>query len=249
MSAMLALATALLGGSALAQAQDDGGVRLDAPPLCDSEARPAPRQLLDRFINADCAACWRDEATPDAAANTLALDWVLPGSLGDEAPLAAVARRDALERLNSLRLPPPPQGAVDRSRVRPPRGAGAQPLRVAHGQALSGYVGASLTWQPPKGMARTGPLTAWLALVEELPRGTEDSPVARRLVRNLVVAPIDPHRRELAGADIWRVLNVPEGAQPARLEVAGWVTDARGRVVAAAASRCPSPSSGAAGAR
>jgi hypothetical protein len=33
-------------------------------------------------------------------------------------------------------------------------------------------------------------------------------------------------------------MSIPEGAKPERLRVVGWVEDARGRVVAAAQSRC-----------
>jgi len=45
------------------------------------------------------------------------------------------------------------------------------------------------------------------------------------------------HRRLLES----RPLNVPEGAQPARLRVIGWVEDARGRIRGIAASRCAPP--------
>jgi hypothetical protein len=33
-------------------------------------------------------------------------------------------------------------------------------------------------------------------------------------------------------------MNIPEGADPARLRVVGWVEDAHGRIVAAAQSHC-----------
>jgi hypothetical protein len=36
-------------------------------------------------------------------------------------------------------------------------------------------------------------------------------------------------------------MSIPEGANPKRLRVVGWVEDARGRVVATAQSRCPQP--------
>jgi hypothetical protein len=35
-----------------------------------------------------------------------------------------------------------------------------------------------------------------------------------------------------------RPMRIPEGAQPERLRVIGWVEDARGRLVAAARSAC-----------
>ncbi|MGZ5787668.1 MAG: hypothetical protein ACXWJM_17280, partial [Ramlibacter sp.] len=67
-----------------------------AQSLCSSDGQPQPVALLERFINADCEACWSDPATPKAGPHELALDWVLPGAKGDDAPLSPVARRDAL---------------------------------------------------------------------------------------------------------------------------------------------------------
>jgi hypothetical protein len=72
-------------------------------------ASPGPTQLLERFINANCESCWADPATPKAAAGQLALDWVLPGDKGDDAPLSAVAAREALDRLAALRQGLPAQ--------------------------------------------------------------------------------------------------------------------------------------------
>ena len=53
------------------------------PSSCSSDGVPAPRALLERFINADCATCWGAKQTPDAASGTLAIDWVTPGAKGD----------------------------------------------------------------------------------------------------------------------------------------------------------------------
>ena len=64
------LAVLLLTAAASAQAQ----------PVCASDGQPQPVQLMERFINADCNSCWTDPATPQAAANEIALDWVVPGS-------------------------------------------------------------------------------------------------------------------------------------------------------------------------
>lgn len=212
---------------------------LTAPPLCESSALPPPRRLLERFINADCEACWR-EPSAAAGSGTLAVDWVVPGAQGDEAPLAAVARRDALARLAALHATAPATSMVHGSKLHPQATHPVQPLRVAHGVALGGYIGASLQWRAAAPTPQR-PLTAWLALVEVLPKGSEGSPVERHLVRNLIVAPLRRGRNELGGAAIWRVMNVPDGARPERLEVAGWVADAQGRIVAAAQSRCPAP--------
>ncbi len=78
-----------------------------ARALCTSDGLPQPQAVLERFVNADCADCWSDPATPRAAPGTLALDWVLPGTKGDAAPLSSVALDEALDRMYALRLPSP----------------------------------------------------------------------------------------------------------------------------------------------
>lgn len=194
---------------------------------CSSDGVPAPAALLERFVDAGCEACWRDAATPAARPGDLPLDWIVPSALGDAAPLAAAARRDALARLEALGRPRPPTSDSIRSRKQVVRGK----LRVAQGLAIGGYVGASIEWTGAPPSAWTG----WLALVETLPAGTEGSPVARYLVRNVLQVtwpPGSPRQRES------RPMNVPEGARPERLRVVGWVEDARGRVRAIAASAC-----------
>jgi len=201
-------------------------------PLCDSASQPAPHALLERFISADCADCWTAPGTRAAPRGTLALDWVLPGEQGDDAPLAAVARRETRDRIDFLRL----RWTGERQQLsNEERIARAGRLRVAHGLALGGYMGASLRFEAPRGTA--GPFTGWLALVELLPAGTEGTPVPRALVRNLVAEPIAA-RPQGGFGQIWRSMNLPEGAAPERLEVLGWVSDARGRVLAAAQSAC-----------
>jgi hypothetical protein len=59
-------------------------------------------------------------------------------------------------------------------------------------------------------------------------------------VRNLHTQPVAAQPPGQLG-QIWRTLNVPEGAASERLQVLGWVSDARGRVLAAAQSACPPP--------
>jgi hypothetical protein len=199
--------------------------------------------LLERFINADCAACWTDSATPRAARGQLALDWVLPGSQGDDAPLSAVASRDALARLQSLGHGLPAQAwahtlPVERGQV--------GTLRVAHGLPVSGYVGASIALKPArhsKGAAQ--PWTAWLALVETIPAGTEGTPAARNLVKNTLQSKWDGDKQlskdEQSVFKESRVMNIPPGMNTDRLQLIGWVQDAQGRVIAAAQSRCIKP--------
>lgn len=199
-----------------------------AQSSCSSDGVPAPAALLERFIDASCEACWRDRETPAARPGDLPLDWIVPSAQGEPAPLAAAARRDALERLEALGRPRPAGADSVRSRKQVVRGK----LRVAQGLAIGGYVGTSIEWTGAPPSAWTG----WLVLVESLPAGTEGSPVARHLVRNVLQVmwpPGSPRQRES------RPMNIPEGANPERLRVVGWVEDARGRVRAIAAAACP----------
>src|SRR5688572_11036282 len=151
--------------------------------LCTSDGVAQPTVVIERFINADCETCWKDPATPEAAAGALALDWVVPGSKGEDAPLSTVASRDGLERLQALRRTVPPASEVVTSR----RTGKSLNLRLAQGEAFNDYIGASIEL---KG-AGTAPWQAWLVLVEALPAGTEGSPVARKLVRNVFQPPWD----------------------------------------------------------
>ena len=194
---------------------------------CSSDAVPQPAALLERFISADCERCWADAQTPDAAAGTLAIDWVAPGSRGDDAPLAAVATTDAVLRLQALRKPAPAAAASHFTR----RSEGAPRLRVAHGLPVNDYIGTSIEL-PPGG----GPWRAWLLLVETLPRGAEGTPVERNLVRNAFTADW-PAGAKAARYEL-RPMHIAEGAKPERLRVVGWIEDSRGRVRSIAQSQC-----------
>jgi hypothetical protein len=221
------LLAAGLGFSGTARAQSS----------CSSDGQSRPAVLLERFINADCADCWTDPATPGAGRGTLVLDWVLPGGQGDNAPLSVVATRDALKRLEALGITPPPAGLNRKTEVQGRTGS----LRVARGLPVSGYMGASIELKAPApGAAQTW--TAWLALVEALPSGTEGSPVSRNLVRNLIQPSWDG-RKQLSNKERLRFMesrsmDIPAGMKTDRAQVIGWVEDAQGRVVAAAQSRC-----------
>ena len=201
---------------------------------CSSDGVPRPAALLERFINADCESCWKDGKAPRAGRGELALDWIVPGGRGEDAPLAAAASRDALARLQALARKIP--AAADASRLNA-RGANRR-LRVAQGPAFNGYMGASIELKPGRG----GPWQAWLLLVETLPAGTEGSPVPRNLVRNALQPawnqPDQLSKKELARLFESRPMRIPEGADPDRLRVVGWVQDARGRIRAIAQSRC-----------
>ncbi|HSW18855.1 MAG TPA: hypothetical protein VLJ86_16665 [Ramlibacter sp.] len=223
----LALAALLMLAALAAHAQS---------AFCSSDGQPRPRGLLERFVSADCESCWADARTPRPAARELAIDWVAPSARGDDAPLSAAARPEALQRLKALRRPALPEGKA--SEVRTPLMAAARTLRVAHGAPVNDYVGASISLEP----AGHGPWTAWLLLVETVPAGADGSPVERNLVRGVLQPPWDGHaahspaalRRLLES----RPMRVPEGAQPERLRVVGWVEDARGHIRAISESRC-----------
>ncbi len=204
-----------------------------AQPVCSSDGKPAPAGLLERFINADCAGCWTDLHVPGPARGEVVLDWIVPGSRGDEAPLSAAARPEGLERLAALGRPVPRNDDSRRARRQGP----PLTVRVAHGLPFNGYVGASIELRD----AGPGPWHAWLALVEELPPGIERTPVARALVRNVLDLswdgrPAGGHRRAEA-----RPMNIPAGSDPQRLQVLGVVEDARGHIRGIARSRCAAP--------
>ncbi|GAB4204182.1 MAG: hypothetical protein Fur0019_04560 [Tibeticola sp.] len=216
------------------------------PASCSSDGVPVPAMLRERFLSADCADCWRDAATPGAEPGVLALDWVLPGAQGDEAPLSAVARPEAAQRLAQLGLAlsgstahrdAPVQAATRRTLGRKPP---AHRLRVVQGQALGGYLGVEIRYDTPK--RAVTPLTAGLAMVEALPKGIEGSPVARNMVRNLHTPAWNGEgllskTKKTPLLDL-RAMNIPEGANPANLRLIGWIEDAKGRVLDVALTDC-----------
>jgi hypothetical protein len=209
-----------------------------AQSSCSSDGQSRPVALLERFINADCADCWTDPLSARSGRGELALDWVLPGSRGDDAPLSAVATRDALKRLEALGMPPPAGSASRKT----PVARGAAALRVAHGVPVSGYIGASITLRGTSAKNPGHRWSAWLALVETIPAGTEGTPIPRNLIRNLV-QPIWNGGKQLSKEEQLRFIetrsmDVPPGMNAERAKVIGWVQDGQGRVIAAAQSRC-----------
>jgi hypothetical protein len=207
---------------------------VQAQSSCSSDGQPQPAGLLERFINADCESCWSDARTTQPGPGEIALDWIVPGSRGDDAPLSAAASRDAPARLEALGRPAPPQAGSSHRKL---QRAGRQ-LRVAQGPPSNGYIGASIELKP----GGPGSWNAWLLLVETIPAGSEGTPVARNLVRN-AVQPAWNGERPLSKQQQQRLfesrpMSIPEGAKPARLRVVGLVEDAQGRIVAAAQSVC-----------
>ena len=206
---------------------------------CSSDGQPAPSAVLERFMNADCEACWKDAQVPRPAAGELTLDWVTPGSHGDDAPMSAVATRDAGERLRSLALSAPASSTVShRARISGPVLA----LRVAHGLPFNDYIGTSIGLTPATALRGKGKVSAWLLLVETLPADTEGTLVERNLVRNALVVDWDgnavPRPPGAAGWHEARSMRMADGADPKRLHMVGLLQDANGHLLAAAVSRC-----------
>jgi len=218
-----------------------------AQSTCNSDGQPQPRVLYERFISADCDSCWASAPAHVPGASTLVVDWIVPGRLGDEAPLAAAATRDALERLKALQRPVPQATDTAINEVSPPAPATGR-LRVARGPAVNDYVsnGIHLTQRARTVRKSDAPPLSYpftLLLVEHIPAGTEGSPVARHLVRNALFGTWSPRdaRPAPAGQLRWmenRPMRIPEGAQTERLGVVGWLQDGSGAVVAAAQSQC-----------
>ena len=214
-----------------------------AQASCSSDGTPRPVAIFERFISADCEACWTDAATPAPSdtAGAVVLDWIVPGQAGDEAPLSAAATHDALARLRALGRTPPAATDVHTTVV---EAAGPARLRVAHGLPFNGYLGTGITFAPTtqRNGATPGAMAFYLLLVESVPAGTEGTPVARNMVRNMLQGTWNK-RDQLSNSKQtpWmesRPMRIPEGAQPERLRMVGWVQDAGGRVVAAAQSAC-----------
>ena len=204
---------------------------LAARALCTSDGAPQPTAVLERFISADCADCWRDPATPEPAAGTVAVDWVVPGRQGDDAPLSAAALDEAQQRLQALGRPVPVgTDAVFGRRVGAPLR-----LRLAQGEPFNDYVGITMELRAPGRQA----WDAWLLLVEDLPAGTEGSPVERLLVRN-VFRPdwgAQPGRAPKLLSEL-RAMQIHEGARRDRLRLVAVLADPQGRIRAISRTAC-----------
>jgi hypothetical protein len=210
-----------------------------AQSSCASDGQATPVALVERFISADCEACWSEPQATPPSAKTLTLDWIVPGKRGEDAPLSAAASQDALMRLQTLGRAAPATSTRTSSLV---AGGSANQLRVAHGLPLGGYMGTSIelkTALRPRGQAT---LSAWLVLVETIPAGADGTFTPRNLVRNVLQLPWNK-RNQLSITERLvfhetRPLSIPSGATPKRLRVVGWIQDGRGRILTAAQSVC-----------
>ncbi|MBE7419009.1 MAG: hypothetical protein HS128_14955 [Ideonella sp.] len=200
-----------------------------AAKTCPGTAAP----VLERFIDADCSACWSDAGTPMPRAGQWLLDWIVPNAHGDDAPLAPAAPPEAADRARRAMgaAPPPERTTVWHSTA---RDGPALRLRVRAGPAWNGYIAVEVdgAGRVPKGA------TAWVALVEHVEAGTDGASVPRQVVRALA-GPYEP--AEWHRGKPWNRLQAmgwPETAQPVRLRARAWIEQPGGRIVAMAGERC-----------
>ena len=139
--------------------------------VCSNDGQPAPSALWERFINADCLACWGAAEAPQPQ-RAVVLDWVIPSAKGDEAPLSAVALSEAADRWQALGLA---GSAAGENAAHLSRRHARHAVRVVQGVPVNGYLGATLSYRPPSNR----PYTAWMLLVEQLPAGTEGAGAER----------------------------------------------------------------------
>jgi len=197
----------------------------------------SPRVLLERFISADCEACWR--ATPPTPApaqsgTPFVLDWVVPSASGAKTSIAHAAIAEAVPRAaraGSLLA----DEVLAQSTPLPERSA--LRLKVEDGPAWNGYIAMKLEAGYASTRALPQGLAGYLALVERIPAGDDGSPVARQLVR-AVIGPLplgglaQGHR-----VDHLRAARLPETMKAERLATVGWLETPAGRVLAVASSR------------
>jgi hypothetical protein len=230
-----------------------------AQSSCSSDGQSPPIALLERFISADCDACWATSTLVQPAKGQAVIDWIVPSSKGDDAALSAAATRDAQARLQSLGLvwdaaKAGMQTAAVQKTLPQSAATAAAKLRVAHGLPFNGYIGTSIEFTPtqalraapkPSGAGNGPDLFAHLVLVETLPAGAEGSDVERNLVRNVLITPWsmadELGKVNKVGFKPFfesRPISLPAGVNPERLRVLGWVQDGAGRILATAQSRC-----------
>lgn len=236
-----------------------------AQSSCSSDGQRAPTALLERFISADCDACWAMSTLPPATKTEASIDWIVPSPRGDEAALSTAATNDALARLEALKLPWTAAQAdmqistlLNAPPARCPNLPEVNYVRVAHGLPFNGYIGTSIEFEPglnlrsnvltpkkPAPLDHSNGVWAYLVLVETLPAGAEGSNVERNLVRNVLITQWDlneqlsrPKQDGFKPLFESRPISIPPGVNPDRLRVLGWVQNTKGKVLAMAQSRC-----------
>jgi hypothetical protein len=197
----------------------------------------APRLLLERFISADCEACWR--ATPPTPApaqsgTPFVLDWIVPSASAAKTPMSLAAVAEAAPRAaraGSLSS----DEVLSQSTPLPARSA--LRLKVEDGPSWNGYVALKLEASYDSSPPLPQGLSGYLALVERIAVGADGSPVARQLVRTVIgPLPLDGLAQGRK-VDHLRAARFPEAARPERLAAVGWLETPAGRVLAVASSR------------
>jgi len=210
-----------------------------AGPVAAQDADPAApcartgAAVFERFISAECSACWTDASAPAAPRDEWLLDWIVPSARGDDAPLSPAAPDEATGRARKVLITTVNDARTDVHRTAARR-AGPARLAVASGPAFNGYFGVQLDG---RGRWPAG-TSAWIALVESVAAGTDGTPLPRQLVRT-VAGPFQLN--ELQSGKPFRVLQAmrwPETAKPERLRARAWLESADGRIVAMVGERC-----------
>jgi hypothetical protein len=107
----------------------------NAQSSCSSDKTAAIKTIYERFTNADCEACW---TKPLATAKFgVTLDWLAPSPAGEDAPLSAAANRDALFRLETLKITLPKEQQVVKTEVKTEVKKSAQRQKLDCGFALN----------------------------------------------------------------------------------------------------------------
>jgi hypothetical protein len=203
------------------------------------------RFVLERFVPAECPACWRSAPPPLKSSDqqpAMAIDWLVPGTSPPIGVLASAALPEAAARARRA-------GGIKPDEVlsvgHPLPLRESLSLRVADGVAWNGYMGISLhvVRAGRAGVLPQG-LSAYVALVEKVPACEDGTLVERRLVRTLVgplalttPTPSQPVEHRMA-------TRVPDMRQPERLTAVAWIENPRGQIVAAAPSvseQCGTP--------
>jgi hypothetical protein len=201
-------------------------------PLHAAPACTPPQAAAERWMAADCLACW--QSADSARPGDFVLDWIYPSTTPD-APMSQAALREAGDRLRDASIPSP---ATPRTLVATHTVVGSMGVEVLSGPAWNGYFGLQMEARR-KGRADAAGAVGWLALVEQLPAGEEGSPVARQLVRALAgplplqLLQSQPRVQHL------RAVRIPQGVKPERLKAVAWVEDSSGRWLGVATEGCP----------
>ena len=233
---LVAAGTLLAATLAAAAPKPPPGVAQDCPARATI--------LVEHFIGADCLACWQ-VAPPGlgampVSAGEWSLDWITPAA--DDAAMAPGALPESTDRLARAsaglpaRLASAP-AAFD-SLTALSRQTAARRFYVHSSLPRNGYMGVQMhaTGVWPAGS------TGWIALVEQIPVGTRDTQIARRLVRVLVGPLKLPERAgaKNAVAPLYG-LRWPENAHAENLVATAWIENADGRITQMASDRCQDP--------